>query len=160
MKDLRSQLADALGVQAPEPGSDQPTGILDEGAHLDSEWFRLLLQLSSTTLGAAPVPEDAKLARARQATDLLVKRLKKAGRKRPASQLADARKDWLSRRDKAAWSQLKSRFRELGLSEKAYRAIKQGGADPMAVLQRLERTDQGELESMGATRLRAHLLET
>ncbi len=157
MKDLRSALSQALGVPAPAPEADEAprlAGPLVEGAHLGSDWLVRLRAVHATVSGAPTLAPEPKLNAARQVSDILVKRLKKAGRRREARELADLRDSWFARRDRAAWTAIKARFHELGLSDKAYRGLKQGGAEPLTVLARLERSEEGELVGLGARRLR------
>ncbi|RME25441.1 MAG: hypothetical protein D6798_08895 [Deltaproteobacteria bacterium] len=160
MSDLRSQLAAAFGQPAPEDpaAASAPSGagpsILDDDAHLDTEWLTVLHRLRAELPGAPEMAARPKLAQARMVSDRVVKMLKKAGRKRDARQLAGLRDDFLARRDKAAWAAVKLRFQTLGLSARAYRSLKQVGADPQAVLARLDRTPEEDLRGMGAARLR------
>jgi len=165
MKDLKSQLADAFGVAVPEaspaaapaaPAADSLPDILAPDAHLRDPWLVRLRQLvarePSVKLAPAPKPGQA-----RQATDQLMSKLKKSGRKREAAELKRLRDDFLGRRDKAAWGAVKGRFKTLGLSDKAYRGLKQGSVDPLVVLGRLKKADSAALAAMGAKRLRDHL---
>ncbi len=162
MSDLRSQLAAAFGRPAEAPdepaAASAPSGaapsILDDDAHLDTEWLTVLRRLRADLPGAPDLADRPKLAQARMVSDRLVKMLKKSGRKRDARQLAGLRDDFLARRDKAAWAAVKLRFNELGLSSKAYRSLKQVGADPQQALARLRNAPEEDLRSMGAARLR------
>lgn len=167
MKDLRSQLQAAYGpaatppptATAPESPADDPLaqGILAEGAHLHSPWIERL-QVLIRSLSAAPkLGDNRKLAHAQQITAQVMRELKKVQRQGAAKELGKLRDDWLAQREKAAWAAVKLRFAERGLSEKAYRSLKQEGADPVAVLQRLGQVDPAELEAMGAARLKALL---
>lgn len=158
MSDLRSQLAAAFGrdpVAAPEPAAAAPPAdpLLGPDAHLGTQWLAQLQELRRGLAGAPKLDARPKLAQARQVTDQVGKLLKTAGRKREAALLIELRDDFMARRDKAAWSALKARFGEWGLSEKAYRALKQGEADPLACLARLEALDPTERAGMGASRL-------
>lgn len=152
MKDLKSQLAAALGVEPPpdepeplahlqraEPRGPDEVPILAEGAWRDDPWAVALKQLLPSMTGAPSLPVRASLGAQRQVTDQLVKLLKKAGRRREARELADLRDTWFSKRDKAAWTAVKVRMGELELSDKAYRRLKQEEAEPVRILERLER---------------------
>ena len=158
MKDLKSQLSALTGVAVPEAApaaAPPPTDpLLGEYAHLGDPWFQRLSALRVTISGAPKMSPRPKLGQARQVTDQLLKLLKKAGRKRDARDLAGLRAAFVSRRDKAAWSVIKARFTSMGLSEKAYRGIKQGKSDPLKVLAKLDRADPATLGGMGAKRLR------
>ena len=160
MKDLKSQLADAFGVavpaQPPQPPADEGPDILSDDAHLRDPWVARLRELAAQdrSVKLAPAP---KFGQARQATDQLMSKLKKSGRKRECAELKRLRQDFVGRRDKAAWGAVKERFKALGLSDKAYRGLKQGSVDPLVVLGRLRKSDGQSLAAMGAKRLRDHL---
>ena len=100
------------------------------------------------------VPADAKLARCRQATDVTLKSLKKSGRKRDAQGLSELRSTYLTWRERQAWARVKLSFKDLNLSEKAYRALKQGGADGERVWGRLCTLPPEDVRGVGAARLR------
>lgn len=154
MSDLRSQLIAKLGASPSAPaapaGSAAPD--LDPDAHLGTPWLSLLRAVRVP--GAPTVPPKPSIAAARQLTDKAARALKDAGRAREARALADAREDFLKRREKEAWSLIKGRFTELDLPERAYRALKQGDTDPEKVWARLRRAKPDELEPLGADRLR------
>jgi len=161
VKDLKSQLASAFGrdPQAEAPPAREAVlpaalpALLGPDAHLASPWLQALRRLAGRD-GVPAVPARPGLPAARQLTDTAVKALKGAGRKRDASELSDLRARFLSARDKEAWGLVKARFVALDLSEKAYRALKQGEADPLAVWTRLSRCTDAELQAMGHARLR------
>ncbi len=162
MLDLRSQLAASLGRELPiEPAApetaDKGPDLLHADAHLGDAWIQRLLALARTP-GAPTVPSKPSFEAAKQLTDKLAKALKTAGRSREAAEIKDLRDRFLARRDKLAWAQVKERFAEGGLSEKAYRSIKQEGADPVKLLARLAARGGPDLSAMGAQRLREHLL--
>ncbi len=131
--------------------------MLADDAHLSDPWLERLRQLLPTVDRPPQLSRTPKLGQARQATDQLMGQLKKAGRRRELRELDALRKDFYARRDKAAWAAIKARFQELDLSDKAYRALKQTGADPMSALGRLSKASPEELQTMGARRLREHL---
>lgn len=165
MNDLKAQLAAALGVPAPavEPSNPSPTpatavDAFSEGAWLADPWLERLQTLRATLSGAPALAKQPKLGQARQATDQLIKLLKKANRGRDAKELARLRDTFMIKREKAGWNRVKARFTAMDLSQKAYRALRQEKADPAAVLRRLNKVDAAELSSMGATRLRQLLL--
>jgi hypothetical protein len=85
------------------------------------------------------VNPNPSLGAIRQAHDVLVKRLKSNGRKREKAELDDLRSRYLKKREKLAWSRLKVTLEEGGVSQKLYRAIKQGKVDPETALQRWAR---------------------
>jgi len=161
--DLKSQLAALTGVAPPpdEPPEPHPPPrvdpLLGEHAHLDEPWLGRLRALRATVPRAPALAARPRLGQARQVTDQLLRILKKAGRKREARELAGLRDAFYSRREKAAWAAVKGHFTELGLSEKAYRGLKQGRADPLKVWAKLERTDPEQLRALGAKRLRVLL---
>ena len=161
MHDLRSQLAAKLGATPPpeaDPAEAGPQGVLHPDAHLDDPWLDALRRARPVP-GAPEVPERPSLGAARMLTDQWSKALKKAGRGKDAKALRGLRDKFLTRRDKAAWSGVKLRFKELGLSDKAYRALKQGKADPIKALSKLERASPDEVRALGAQRLKALLSE-
>lgn len=162
MDDLRNQLAKALGRQAPPPqteaGTAPPTGpdLLAPDAHQGDAWMGALRQALNTP-GAPSLDRKPKLQAARQATDQVAKLLKKAGRKREAAELKKLRDQFFAKRDKVAWTRVKEAFSTHGLSDKAYRSLKQDkSVDPVRVLERVER-EGASLSSLGAARLRDHL---
>lgn len=165
MKDLKSQLSAAFKTQAAStdavstesPDDPLSQGILAEGAHLESAWIERLEVLSRSLSDGPALGSNRKLAHAQQLTAQVMRALKKVKRQAQAKELGKLRNDWLAQRDKAAWAAVKVRFRELDLSDKAYRGIKQQGADPVLALQRLGSTDADELAGMGAARLKALL---
>ena len=161
MHDLRSQLAAKLGATPPDDPpetDDAPRGVLHPDAHLDDPWLEALRRARPVP-GAPEVPDRPSLGAARMLTDQWSKALKKAGRGKDAKALKALREKFLTRRDKAAWAGVKLRFKELGLSDKAYRGLKQGKVDPVRALARLERADAAELQALGAQRLKAALAE-
>lgn len=161
MKDLKSQLADAFGVAVPAeteaaPVADSVPDILSADAHLRDPWMDRLRTLAATN-SSVTLAREPKPGQARQVTDQLIRILKKSGRKREATELSRLRSDFNARRAKAAWGSIKQQFQGMGLSDKAYRGLKQGNADPLKVLQKLKKADSGELSTMGAKRLREYL---
>ena len=93
----------------------------------------------------------------RQAHDVLCKRLKANGKKREKAALDDLRSRYLKKREKIAWSRLKTALDEAGVSQKLYRAIKQGKIDPETALQRWSRV---ATRGLNQSELRAALLAT
>lgn len=156
MSDLRSQLVAKLGARPPEPAPATPATPaapdLDPDAHLGTPWMSLLRAVRAP--GAPAVPPKPNLNAARQLTDKAVRALKDAGQTRAARELADAREDFLKRREKDAWSLIKTRFGELDLPERAYRALKQSEVDPEKVWARLRKAKAEDLKPLGADRLR------
>jgi hypothetical protein len=160
MQDLRSQLASKLGRPAPEPTAPaappDPSDLLHPSAHLADPWLKRLLSLRGIS-GAPKVPNQPSLNGARQLTDQLAKLLKKGGRARDGKELKALRDKFLARRDKQAWSRVKEAFKQHGLSDRGYRSLKQGGADPVKALARLKKADHATLASLSAQRLRDEL---
>lgn len=158
MKDLQSQLISKLGAtapaQAPAPAPAAPSG-LDPDAHLRTRWWELLR--ASRAPGAPEIPPRPNLNAARQLTDKMAKALKNAGHARAASELVKERDDFLGKREKLLWGLIKERWEALALSERAYRALKQGEADPDKLWQKLSRAPDAELKGMGADRLKEWL---
>jgi len=145
MSDLRSQLIAKLGVEAPEPSAtesstdtkDKTPDPLSPHAHLDSDWVRELLPAArSAGIDINPNPS---LGAVRQTHDVLCKRLKANGRKREKAALDDLRSRYMKKREKFAWSCLKSTLEEAGVSQKLYRAIKQSKVEPETALKRWAR---------------------
>jgi hypothetical protein len=91
-------------------------------------------------------------------TDQLAKAMKKLGRGRDAKALKALREKFLTRRDKQAWARIKLHFKAHDLSDKAYRGLKQAGADPVKALAKLDRVSPDELRALGAQRLKALLI--
>lgn len=161
MQDLRSQLMAKLGATPPpEDATDDPPTAPDPlgpTGHHDSAWFAAL-QDTLPVGSVAAVPADAKLARCQQVTAQAIKALKKAGRGREAKALGKVRDEYLARREKLAWSRVKSRFVEVGASEKAYRSLKQGGADAERILGNLDKVRPEMLAGASPRKLRELLL--
>lgn len=154
MKDLKSQLSASFGATtptAPEPAAPAVDPALAEGAWWTGSWALRLGELLRRTPGAPKLNPRPPLGAQRQATDQLVKVLKKAGRNREAAEIAGLRDAFLARRSSAAWSAIKRGFGERGLSEKVYRRLKQEEVDPVRLLERLGRLDPSEV--LGAERL-------
>ena len=159
MKDLKSQLAQAFGRELPkeeapalsDPAPPQP---LDDDAHLGGPWHRRLAELARGF--SVQLADRPKLGQARQATDQLAKQLKKAGRGRDARELLELRKAFLSRRDKAAWAVVKERLGGLDVSDKAYRSLKQSSADPVKLIEAIDRAGE-RLRGASPKRLRSLL---
>lgn len=157
--DLKSQLEARFGPASPAPAAPpaKPTlPDLDPEAHLGTPWMSLLR--AARAPGLASVPPKPSIPAARQLTDKAAKALKAAGQERAARALVEAREDFLKKREKEAWGLIKSRFTDLDLPERAYRALKQGEVDPEKVWARLRKASADELKPMGADRLRDHLL--
>ncbi len=114
-----------------------------------------------TLLAAAGVRLDRGVAVAAwvQRTAGAVRTLEAAGRKHEARALGQARDEFVRRREKKAWEAVKTRFDELGLPEKTYRALKQEGAEVEKVLARLYTRRAEEWPGMAGARLRDILLE-
>jgi hypothetical protein len=153
VNELQRQLIEKLGAVPAQPAVEAG---FDPAEHLDTPWFALLRRARAP--GGPEVPPKPSLAAARQLTDRLAKAMEQAGDRRGARTLKEARDEYLARRERRAWALVKERFEQWGLAERAYRALKQGGADPEKVLQRLERGKAEELRALGADRLRDLLL--
>lgn len=159
MSDLRSQLIAKLGASPPAEAPAAPSAAPDPlhaDAHLDTPWLALLR--AARAPGLAAVPPKPSLNAAKQLTDKAVKALKGAGAAREARALDDARQDYLKRREKLAWAELKRQFTACDLPERSYRALKQAEVDPEKALAKLRRQDPAALKAMGADRLRDALL--
>ena len=159
MSDLRSLLIAKLGVDAPPPSEEvkpeQSADPLGPSAHLDSDWVRELLPAARAA--GIDVNRTPSMGAVRQAHDVLCKRLKANGKKREKAALDDLRSRYLKKREKIAWSRLKTALDEAGVSQKLYRAIKQGKIDPETALQRWSRV---ATRGLNQSELRAALLAT
>jgi len=82
------------------------------------------------------VNPNPSLGAVRQAHDVLTKRMKNNGQRREKAELDDLRSRYLKKREKLAWSRLKTTLEEAGVSAKLYRAIKQSKVDPEMALTR------------------------
>ena len=161
---LRDQLA-AAGLRAtapeaaPRPAEVDPVErLLSDEGHLDSAWLDALTTLLRQTPGAPALKPKPALGQARQVHDQLSKLLKAAGRRRELTALADARKRFESEREDAAWRRVKARLEAAGVSDKAYRSLKQqAGRDALATHRALKKVPEDELRGMGAERLRERL---
>lgn len=160
MSDLRSQLTARFGAPSPEPEPPPAAadpGILGEFAHLDTPWLVALRKAARSLPSPPDIGPRPKLAHALQVTGQVMRELKAAERKGQSKELAGLRDDWLAKRDKAAWAAVKMIFGEYDLPERAYRSLKQEGAEPFKALERLKATPREELSAMGAARLKALL---
>ncbi|MBM4368128.1 MAG: hypothetical protein FJ102_18095 [Deltaproteobacteria bacterium] len=149
---LKKAIQPGAAVEARELAAGPPVGVAALPQVAASEWARLLRD------GGVSLPADAAVATYQQKTAGVVKDLERAGRSREARALASARDEFLRLRERKAWEGVKARFEELGLPEKAYRAIKQEGADPEKVLGRLYTRRAEEWRGIAAARLRDTLL--
>lgn len=104
------------------------------------------------------IPRAATLGQLTQRSDARARELKAAGRPREARALVEAKEAYLREREKAAWSLVKDRFEALGLPEKSYRALKQEGALPEKVLEKLAGARGDALRGAGHARVRDALL--
>jgi len=160
MSDLKSQLASAFGREVPadprkalsDPARPEP---LADDAHLGGEWHRRLSELARPWQ-QIKLADRPKLGQARQASDQLVKLLKKSGRGRDAKELAKLRDAFMARRDKAAWAVIKDRLGALDVSDKAYRSLKQSKEDPVRLIERIDRAGE-TLRGASPKRLRSLL---
>ena len=142
--DLRSQLMEKLGVEAPETTSSTPveSDPLGDDAHMSSEWVHALLPvLRDVQVSLNPNPSYGAV---RQAHDVLMKQLKARGDKRTMATLRDLRSRYTKRREKIAWARFKKSLESAGMSAKLYRAVKQSSVEPELALKRWAR-----LKSMG-----------
>lgn len=148
-------LLDALkkaGVATPEPTALPVTAVRPALPDpLSSPWIALLRQ-------HVEIPKDPSIGQLTSRSDTHAKVLKTAGRTREAQALTQLKDQFLRERDKRAWEQIKLRFDALDLNEKAYRALKQEGADPIKVLAKLTSRKSEELRGLGAARIRDALL--
>ena len=108
---------------------------------------------------AVEIPREPSLGQLTQRSDAKSRELAAAGRRREADGLKRAKEAYLRERERAAWALVKARFEALGLPEKAYRALKQEGADAERVLTRVSGKRGEALRGAGAARVRDALLE-
>jgi len=139
MSDLRSQLISKLGVSAPEPTESTPSAAdpLSDSAHRDTDWYRALVPVVRQH-GIKLNPQSSHGA-ALNAHNALMKKLKANGQHRVRKELSDLQTRYAKRREKKAWSRLKSALEAGGQSPKLYRAIKSNSVPAETVLQRWER---------------------
>jgi hypothetical protein len=154
---LRSALPPATSGPAPgppaiaarEPGP--PTGVAAL-PRPEGRWAQLLAAHGIRPAADAPVGQWV------QKTAGLLKQLDANGRKHDVRALKQARDEFLKLREKRAWEGVKLRFEELDLPERAYRALKQEGADVEKVLGRLHTRRAEEWRGISAARVRDALL--
>jgi hypothetical protein len=142
MDHLRQALAQSLGVAAPEP---VPSPLPDP--HV-SAWAGRLRAAGERLDGREGLPHLEQRARS------TAKAWKSAGRAREAAALLAELDEFLRAREKKAWELVKARFAELGLPERAYRALKQEGVSPERALARLAGEAGESLRGAGAARVR------
>jgi hypothetical protein len=152
---LRQSPAAAAAAAAPVDPADH---LLSDQGHLGSAWLQTLASLVQQTPGAPALKAQPPLGQARQVHDQLSKLLKSAGRRRELEALVDARKRFDTEREDTAWRRVKARLEAAGVSEKAYRSLKQQeGRDALATHRALSKVPEDELRGMGAERLRERL---
>lgn len=154
MDQLKAALQKSLGtaespLEAREAPATGPSPLPDP---LRSAWGARLRELG------VEIPRDATVGQLSSRSDVRAKELAAQGRKRDADQLRQLKEQYLREREKAAWAAVKARFEELALPEKAYRALKQEGADGEKVLVRLHQKKGLELQGAGAARVRDELM--
>lgn len=149
MDQLRHALATALGVPDAPPAPAVKSPLPDP---LDSDWVALLRRLG------IPFPATPTLGQLVQRSDAASREREAGGRKREAAELRSAKDRYLKAREQTAWALVKARFADLELSEKAYRALKQEGAMPEKVFDRLAGKRGDALRGAGAARIREALL--
>lgn len=155
MDQLKNALAGALGRaelpegKAPPEPREAPPDLPDP---LAGEWGALLRELQ------VEIPRDATLGQLVQRSDARTRELVAQGQKRRGEALRSAKERYLATREKAAWALVKTRFEELALPEKAYRALKQEGALPEKVLPKLRGARGETLKGAGAARVRDALI--
>jgi hypothetical protein len=159
MSDLKLALLGALKqkglpepVAAPPVAAAAPIGIAALPDPLQSEW------VAAMRAQRVEIPAGATIGQLTSRSDVHAKELKGAGRARDAAALTQLKEQFLRERERRAWEMVKERFLALELNEKAYRALKQEGADPVKVLARLTSKKAEELRGMGAARVREVLL--
>jgi len=155
VSDLRSQLLEKFGGSAPEPDTSAPaqSSALSPDAHLSSDWFDALkAAVRGTGIKLNPNPS---LGAARQAHDLLCKRLKADGGKRQLRELTDLRSRFEKKREKLAWTTLKAELSGAGVSDKLYRSLKQSNVGAETLLSRWSRVSA---KGLNQAELRARLL--
>jgi hypothetical protein len=155
MDHLRNALANALkpggGPVKAAPPAPEPAGprLPDP---LASEWVARMRSLG------VEVPREPSLGQLTQRTDAACRQFTAAGRKRDARELTALKGGFLAQREKAAWGFVKDRFAALDLPEKTYRTLKQEGALPEKVLERLNGKRGEALRGAGHARVREALL--
>ncbi len=157
MGTLQDALKAGLGVASPLQASETPevvaVGVAALPRPAGTPWAAALR-------AHGPCPDaDAPVAAFVQRTAGTVKELERQGRKREARELGHLRDEFLRLRERRAWEAVKSRFEELAFPEKAYRAIKQEGADAERVLARLFTRRAETWRGLAAAKLRDQLLE-
>lgn len=142
----------AAPLAAREPGP--PVGVAALPRPPGTPWAELL-----AAHGVRP-DRDAPIGQWVQKTAGVLKQLEANGRKHDVRALKQARDEFLKSREKRAWEGVKARFEELDLPEKAYRALKQEGADVEKVLARLHTRRAEEWRGIASNRVRDALLDT
>lgn len=140
-------------LRAADPDPSSPTGSPTLPDPLAGEWGALLRDLG------VEIPRGPTLGQLTQRSDAKSRELLAVGRRREAEALKRAKESYLRERERAAWALVKARFEALALPEKAYRALKQEGADAERVLLRVSGKRGEALRGAGASRVRDALLE-
>lgn len=159
MSTLQDALKNALpsassaggGPAARDPGP--PVGVAALPQPEGTEWAKRLGEAGVRMDAGAPVAGWV------QKTVGAIKALEAQGRKHDARALGQARDEFVKAREKKAWEAVKARFEALNLPEKAYRAIKQEGADVEKVLARLHTRRAETWTGQAAAKVRDLLLE-
>lgn len=162
MDHLRKALLGAIAPADPAAAPTLPPGAPERPAPeaapalpdpLTGEWGALLRSLG------VEIPRGPTLGQLTQRSDAKTRELAAAGRRREADTLKRAKESYLRERERAAWALIKARFEALELPEKAYRALKQEGADAERVLPRVSGKRGEALRGAGAARVRDALME-
>jgi hypothetical protein len=141
----------ALAARPPPPPAP-PAGVDALPRPPGSTWAELL-----ASHGVRP-DREAPVAQWVQKTAAVLRQLEASGKRHDVRALKQARDEFLKLREKRAWEAVKARFEALELPEKAYRALKQEGADVEKVLARLHTRRAEEWRGMAAARVRDALL--
>lgn len=146
------QLRNALsGVGLQGDATPAAKAALPSGPDLyNTEWVRLLGRFTT-------VPKAKGQGNLENLLHKTVKELKARGQKRDSRELADLHSAWRKKVDKQAWAAVKTRFSELELSDKSYRATKQGFTDPGKLLAKLTTRKADEFRGASTKRLLAWL---
>lgn len=162
MKSLQDALRDALPPSAPAAAAAplaarEPAplvGVATLPRPPGTSWAEQL------ALHGVRPDRDAPIGQWVQKTAGALKLLEANGRKHDVRALKQARDEFLKAREKKAWEGVKARFEELELPEKAYRALKQEGADVEKVLAKLYTRKAEEWRGVASNRVRDALLGT
>ena len=147
--DPRFKSLEALRGALPEgPAAPEPVAVPELPDPMKSAWVARLRQ------EGVAIPAGPTMGQLVQRSAARVRELEAEGKGRAAKELAALQARFQAERTDKAWALVKARFDALALPERAYRALKQNGSDPVKVWEKVQGARGEKLRGAGADRLR------